>query len=66
MWIRTAWRQIIHRKTDWLADYRRPKYRVVNCDGNHPYPGVVKVEFYTWAEAVKYVNDHSLHIVEAE
>ncbi len=54
-------------------EYQRPKFRVVDCNGENPVnlggrlnqeiPGQ-HVTFYTWEEAVIYVNDHSLHIVE--
>ena len=60
--------------------YQRPKFRVVDCNGDNPphviKPGGViplgprnvtankPVVFYTWEEAVIYVNDHSLHIIE--
>ncbi len=57
----------------WDQPYTRPKFRVVDCNGENPVnmgarlttelPGH-HVMFYTWEEAVIYVNDHSLHIVE--
>ena len=55
------------KKRTWLADYRRLKFRVVDCNGRNPDDGDINpppVTFYTWEEAVIYVNDHSLHIIE--
>ena len=70
--MRESWYQFLFRKAHTIQpDYSRPKYRVVDCNGDNPPYGRVdslgdhsRVEFYTWEEAVIYVNDHSLHIVE--
>ena len=70
--MRQAWQKLVD--TFWMPppgkitwQRPRPKWRVVDCNGENPSDGDVnppKVEFYTWEEAIIYVNDHALHIIE--
>ena len=76
--MRSAWYNFWYHDRDMLRQAAtlwqrpRPKYRVVDCNGKNPDIGYgdnphtnrPKAEFYTWEEAVIFVNDHSLHIVE--